>query len=177
MSDLHRGDLEGAKENLVALAAITRVYADDPTLVNYMIHIAVLGLSIEAAWDALQADGWTDAQLADLQQAFQCDQLLAQMPRTIAAERASRLYELQWFSSHSYLAWVDASNPFMKRSGTQSRTRTLLMPSSHGIFESGCFIQSGSLRGQMRKNWNTWSRCKRNWTFCGRQSKPGQAMN
>jgi hypothetical protein len=106
MSDLHCGGLEGAKENLVALAAITRVYADDPTLVNYMIHIAVLGLSIEAAWDALQADGWTDAQLADLQQAFQCDQLLAQMPRAIAAQRASQLYELQWFSSHSYLAWV-----------------------------------------------------------------------
>ncbi len=106
MSDLHRGDLEGAKGNLVALAAITRVYADDPTLVNYMIHIAVLGLSIEAAWDALQAEGWTEAQLADLQEAFRCDHLLAQMPRTVEAERASRLYELRWFSSHSYRAWV-----------------------------------------------------------------------
>ncbi len=117
MSDLHRGDLEGAKEKLVALVAITRVYADDPTLVNYMVHIAVLGLSIESAWDALQAEGWTDAQLADLQQAFRCNQLLAQMPRTIAAERACRMYELQWFSSHSYLAWVERFQSFYQAIG------------------------------------------------------------
>ena len=104
--DLHRGDLAGAKESLVALAAFTKLYADDPTLVNFMIRMAVLGLSIDAAWDALQADGWTDAQLAELQHAFQCDELLVQMPRTMEAERASRLYEFDWFSSHSYLAWV-----------------------------------------------------------------------
>ena len=112
MLDLHQGDLEAAKENLVALAAFTRVYADDPNLVNYMIRIAILGLSIEPAWDALQAQGWTDRQLAELQQAFQCDQLLAQMPRTIEAERAGRLYEMDWFSSHSYLAWVARYQPF-----------------------------------------------------------------
>jgi hypothetical protein len=106
MSDLHRGDLTGAKDNFVALAAFTKLYAGDPTLVNYMIRVAVLGLSIDTAWDALQADGWTDAQLAELQQAFQCGELLAQMPRTLEAERAFRLFEFDWFSSHSYLAWL-----------------------------------------------------------------------
>jgi hypothetical protein len=106
LSDLHRSNLTGAQDNLVALAGFTKLYADDPNLVNYMIRIAILGLSAEVAWDALQADGWTDAQLAELQEAFQCDQLLGQMPRTIAAERTSQLHELQWFSSHSYLAWV-----------------------------------------------------------------------
>jgi len=104
--DLHRSDLAGAKDNLVALAAFTRVYADEPTIVNYMVRLAILGLSIETAWDALQADGWTDAQLAELQRAFQCDALLAQMPRTIEAERATQLFELDWFSSHSYMDWV-----------------------------------------------------------------------
>jgi hypothetical protein len=104
--NLHQGDLEGATDNLVPLAGFTRLYADDPNLVNYMIRIAVLGLSTEVAWDALQADGWTEAQLAALQQAFHCDPLLAQMPRTLEAERATRLFQLEWFSSHSYAAWV-----------------------------------------------------------------------
>jgi len=115
--DLHNCDLEGAKYNLAALAAFTRLYADDPNLVNYMIRIAVLGLGIEAAWDALQADGWTDAQLAELQEAFQCDPLLAQMPRTIEAERASRLSELNWLSSHPYLAWVGRYQSLYKAIG------------------------------------------------------------
>ena len=104
--DLHRGNLAAAKDNLVALAAFTRLYADDPTLVNYMIRVAVLGLSIETAWDAVQAEGWTDTQLAELQQAFGCNELLAQMPRTMEAERALLLFEWDWISSHSYMALV-----------------------------------------------------------------------
>ncbi len=111
ISELHRGNLEAAKDDLVALAAITRVYAEDPNLVNYMIRMAVLGLSIEPAWDALQAKGWTERQLVELQEAFQCEPLLAQMPRTLEAERATRLYQLDWFASHSYLAWVRRLQP------------------------------------------------------------------
>ncbi len=117
LSDLHRTNLAGAKDNLFALAGFTRLHAEDPSLVNYMIRIAILRLSTEVAWDALQADGWTDAQLAELQQAFQCDKLLAQMQRTIAAERSGRLYELQWFSSHSYLAWVTRYQSFYESLG------------------------------------------------------------
>ena len=117
LSDLHRGDLVGAKENLLALAAFKKLNAGDPALVTYMIRVAVLGLSIDTAWDALQADGWTDAQLAELQQAFQCDDFLAQLPRAMEAERASQLYEYRWFSSHSYLAWVDRYQPIYQAFG------------------------------------------------------------
>jgi hypothetical protein len=103
ISDLQRGDLTRAKDNLLALAAFKRLYADDPSLMAYMIRMAVLGLSIDTAWDALQADGWTDAQLAELQHAFQCDELVAQLPRVMEAERALRVFEYEWFASHSYL--------------------------------------------------------------------------
>jgi hypothetical protein len=117
ISDLHRGDLTGAKDNLVALATFKKLYADDPTLVTYMMRVAVFGLSIDTAWDALQADGWTDAQLAELQQAFQCDEFLAQLPRAMEAERALRLFEYHWFSSHSYLAWVARCQPIFQAFG------------------------------------------------------------
>jgi hypothetical protein len=117
LSDLHRGDLTRAKDNLVALAGFKKLYAADPTLVTYMTRVAVLGLSIDAAWDALQAEGWTDAQLAELQQAFQCDEFLAQLPRAMEAERALRLFEYHWFSSHSYLAWVARYQPIYQAFG------------------------------------------------------------
>ncbi len=117
LSDVHRGDLTGAKDNLVALAGFQKLYADDPTLVTYMMRVAVLGLSIDTAWDALQAEGWTDAQLEELQRAFQGDDLLAQLPRANEAERAWRLFEYHWFSSHSYLAWVARYQPILQAFG------------------------------------------------------------
>jgi hypothetical protein len=117
LSDLHNGNLEGAKENLVALGAFSKFGAQDPTLVSYMIRIAILGLSTEAAWDSLQADGWSDGQLAGLQQAFHCDQLLAQMPRTMEAERAGRCIEFRWLQSHSYGALVDRFQPLYESFG------------------------------------------------------------
>jgi hypothetical protein len=117
LSDLHKGDLEGAKENLVALAAFSKLAAEEPTLVSYMIRIAILGLSTEVAWDALQADGWTEGQLAALQQAFRCDHLLAQMPRAMEGERATWLFELDWFKSHSYGAWVARFEPLYQSFG------------------------------------------------------------
>ena len=48
INDLHRGDLEAALENLEAMQGCVRLHADEPTLVNYMIRVALLGLSSDA---------------------------------------------------------------------------------------------------------------------------------
>ncbi len=130
--DLHGGNLAGAKDNLVALAGFTKLYAGDPTLVSYMVRMAVLGLSVDVAWDALQANGWTDAQLAEVQQAFRTEDLLAQMPRTFEAARAERLFELNWFASHSYVSWVARYEPVYQMFGEKP-------PAADGILTHRCF--------------------------------------
>jgi hypothetical protein len=120
MNDLHKGNLVGALENLTALSGFVRVYADDPTLVNFMIRVAITGLSVDVCWDALQANGWTESQLATLQQACQTDQLLlARMPRSMEGERATRHYELAWFRSHSYEAWIGRYKEVFQSFGAQ----------------------------------------------------------
>jgi len=91
LAKLHRDDLEGALENMEAFNACHRVYANEPFLVSYIIRIAILWLSDDVGWDALQAEGWSEPQLARLQQACQCDELLSQMPKTLQAELAGRL--------------------------------------------------------------------------------------
>jgi len=107
INDLHKGDLTGALENLTALSGCVRLYADDPTLVNFMIRVAITGLSVDVCWDALQAKGWTEPQLATFQQVCQVDKLLlVQMSRSMEAERGIRLGQLAWFRSHSYEEWV-----------------------------------------------------------------------
>ena len=111
LNDLHKGDLNHALENLVALQAFARLYDADPGLVNYMIRMAVIGLAVDVSWDALQADGWTQSQLATFQQACaEPDKLLSQMPRALEAERVERILQLRWFRSHSYKAWLDRNN-------------------------------------------------------------------
>ncbi len=107
LTRLHQGDLEGALENLEALAACNRVYVDEPFLVYYMMRIVIVGLSDDVCWDALQAEGWSEPQLARLQQVSQCDELLLQMPKTLQAEQAGRLHSLERFASHSYEDWLE----------------------------------------------------------------------
>lgn len=108
LDDLHRDDYEKAVQDLATLMAFTRVYEQDPSLVNFMIRMAIVGLSVDVCWDALQADGWTEPQLAALQAAcLQLDQILPQMPRTMESERLYRVFNYQWLRSHSYQAWVD----------------------------------------------------------------------
>lgn len=103
IADLHNSDIPGALENLLPLVSFGKVYRDDPTLVNLMIRIAIMGLDFDACWDALQFDGWTDHQLATLQDACQSNrQLFTGLPLPIQAERITRSYRLNWFRTHSY---------------------------------------------------------------------------
>lgn len=104
--ELHNGNLPGALEVLQALSGAGRIYEQDPTLVSFMIRVAILGLSVDAFWDALQAEGWTEPQLAALRQACPCDQLLSQMPKTMEAGRASRISNMRRLRVSSYGDWI-----------------------------------------------------------------------
>jgi hypothetical protein len=107
MNDLHRGDLTAAMRDLGALLSLVKLYEKDPTLVTFMIRMAVLGLSVDVCWDALQASGWTEPQLASLQrECLDIGRLPAQLARTRETERVSRIYQLNRFRSHSYQSWV-----------------------------------------------------------------------
>jgi hypothetical protein len=121
INDLHKGNLAGALENLTALSGFVKLYAEDPALINFMIRVAITGLSVDVCWDALQTNGWTESQLAALQQACQDDKLpLAQMSRSMEAERAVRLHELAWFRSHSYEAWTGRYEEVLQSFGGQT---------------------------------------------------------
>ena len=150
IDDLHNGNLAGALENLTALSGLVRLYADAPTLVNFMIRVAITGLSVDICWDALQAKGWTEPQLAAFQQACQDDKLLlAQMSRSMEAERAARLHELAWFRSHSYKAWAGRYGEILQSFGVHTQ------PGLLGWFAAGgntCFIRFGASPGPTRRN-------------------------
>jgi hypothetical protein len=70
-NDLHQQRLEAALQNLEALAALARMERDEPSIVAQMIRVWVAGQGMAATWDALQAPGWTEAQLDRLQRAWE----------------------------------------------------------------------------------------------------------
>src|SRR6185436_7196935 len=71
----------------------------------FMIRVAITGLASSAGWDALQEDGWTEAQLLRWQQACEANDLFAQLPDVVAAERIAWLYSMDWLAAHRYQEW------------------------------------------------------------------------
>lgn len=88
LNDLHQRKLAEALTNLHALASFVQFHRNDPTLVNHMIRIAIGGLGLMATWEALQADGWTDEQLAQMQHDWESVDFLEQLRKGMEGERA-----------------------------------------------------------------------------------------
>jgi hypothetical protein len=120
MNDLHQGNLSGAMEDILAMRGFTKLYGDDPGLVSLMIRIAIMGIVNDVCWDALQAEGWSDEDLHQLQSACELDRgLLSRMPVTYAADRARRVHETELFRTHSYEAWIAREEPPLKSFGVK----------------------------------------------------------
>jgi len=88
---LHRNDLAGAQDALLALSALARLHRNDLTLFNQMIRVAMAGLAFDATSCAIQVPGWTEPQLAALQLQWQQIELFKKVPSLLAMERALAL--------------------------------------------------------------------------------------
>jgi len=94
-SDLHQGRLEAGLRNMEALVALAQMERDEYALLAQMIRVAVAGLGLMTTWEALQAPGWTEPQLARLQQAWEPVDLVEAAEKGLLGERAAG-YE--WFA-------------------------------------------------------------------------------
>ena len=88
---LHRNDLDAALENIAGIAGLVRLQKDDRLLAlqKYRLWTANIGLMV--TWEALQSEGWTEQQLAKLQDTWQAAQCLPDFARSIEVERAMNL--------------------------------------------------------------------------------------
>ena len=86
--DLHEGRREAALENLAAIAKLGEAMRDEPLLISQLVRIAALNIGAWTTWQALQNEGWSDAQLAKLQGVWEHAGVLDQLPATIEGERA-----------------------------------------------------------------------------------------
>ncbi len=87
----HAGRRSEALANLHALVQVARLHRRDPTLVSHMINVAIAGLGLHTTWEVLQMGGWTEAQLAALQQDWESLDLLGECELALLGERAAGL--------------------------------------------------------------------------------------
>ena len=68
---LHEGSNHDALENLIPETQLPRMLAQDRLVISELVRIAIAAIGRNGAWEALQADGWTDEDLAALQRAWE----------------------------------------------------------------------------------------------------------
>ncbi len=85
---LHEGRLTDAAENLVALVRLARLRAEDRLVISELVRFGIGAVARAATWQALQADGLSDADLARIQQAWNEEDFLSTVARSLEGERA-----------------------------------------------------------------------------------------
>jgi hypothetical protein len=88
MLDLHEGRFREAVENLRTAQKLAARYVSEPLIVSQMVRLTIVRIAVGANWEALQAPGWTDEQLAELQAAWASLDLLSPTEPALAMDRA-----------------------------------------------------------------------------------------
>jgi hypothetical protein len=83
---LHEAHNKKALESLVAESQLTRVLAEDRILISELVRMAIAAIARTGVWEALQADGWDDAELAKLSETWQSITFASNMIRSLEGE-------------------------------------------------------------------------------------------
>ncbi|MCO5052240.1 MAG: hypothetical protein M9920_08050 [Verrucomicrobiae bacterium] len=84
---LHEGRTAEATKYLVSQINLPRLLAEDGLVISELVRIAIGAIAKTDTWEALQADGWTDADLATIQSAWEKQHFMASMAVQLEGER------------------------------------------------------------------------------------------
>jgi hypothetical protein len=95
IADLHDQDRDSAWTNLLATTRLVTGWNPEPTEISHLVRFALTSIASDTTWQALQADGWSDAQLAKLQQEWESVDFFKGLPETVAFQRVSVVDECE----------------------------------------------------------------------------------
>ncbi len=93
--ELHDGHREAAWTNLLGAARLATAYDPEPAEVSQFVRFACATIAGQATWESLQADGWPDDRLAQLQREWETTDFFKGLPETVAFSRASMVANCQ----------------------------------------------------------------------------------
>ncbi len=87
--DLHDQRMAGARKNLLATTRLSTAWRPEPAEISHLVRANCLANAYNATWELLQAHGWNDEQLAQLQHEWESLDLWKDLPETASFSRAS----------------------------------------------------------------------------------------
>ena len=117
---IHDGDLQAAWTNLLAATRLVTAYEPEPAEISELVRFANTKLAFNAIWQALQTNGWTDEQLARLQQEWEATDLFKGLPESAAFKLASSAQMCEWERQRPLLDDLPL-NEFIRESFRQPR--------------------------------------------------------
>lgn len=124
---LHEGRTREALEDLITETELPRLMAVDRLTISEVVRIAIAAIARGDTWEALQAEGWTDGDLARLQRAWEGQDFAEAMVRALEGERvfARSTYERMRRSNKEAYKLLSWTTGFLSQDGTSWWERTL----------------------------------------------------
>ena len=92
---LHAGELAAVADNLHALITLAGRQSEEPLMISQLVQMAIAQIGLAVTWEALQAPGWQEPQLARLQRDWESLNFALPMKRAAGMERAMMLVEFE----------------------------------------------------------------------------------
>src|SRR5437867_882644 len=86
--ELHEGRTSNAWQTIGALTALVERNKNESLMICELVRIAISSIAVATTWEALQANGWRDQELKELQGAWASVDFLSQTEAALAMERA-----------------------------------------------------------------------------------------
>ncbi len=83
------GDAKGAMEDIDTILRLAEKLDGDPTMISYLVRVAVQTIAVSGFWEGATAHAWSDAQLAEFQRRFDG---IRQRDPLVRAFRGERLF-------------------------------------------------------------------------------------
>lgn len=101
---LHEKDFTSAWTNLLTAAVLVQRYQTEGDFASQQMRMIIAKLAIRVTWEFLQADEWTDAQLARLQTEWEKMRILNDLEDAFEVQRAMGIEDFR-LARNSYSEW------------------------------------------------------------------------
>lgn len=114
---LHEERTRETLRDLITETELPRLLASDGIVISELVRVAIAAIARGDTWEALQAEGWTDDDLAQLQRAWQSQHFAEGMVRALEGERifAQSSYELMRHSNKQTADILFWTNEFLSQ--------------------------------------------------------------
>ena len=87
LAELAAGQSEAALVNVRVCLRLADMIKDEPTMISFLVHVAMLDLATQSVWEGLARHNWSEAELATLQTEFGEVDMFAHYVGAIHGER------------------------------------------------------------------------------------------